>query len=99
MTLGLKQGKYSKYTFTEQEIAMLSSVLKTKIASKVSINIMRAFVNLRWYVKENIIEQEFINEMVLRHDKDIKLLQQTFDKLEESKNQIFFDGQIYDFQK
>ena len=34
--------------------------------------------------------------MVLRHDKDIKLLQETFDKFEESKNQIFFDGQIFD---
>lgn len=84
------------YVFTEECVAMLSSVLRTEIASKISINIMRAFVKMRKYLKENIIEQVLINEMVLKHDKDIKLLQEIFDKLEESKNQIFFDGQVYD---
>ena len=88
--------KYMPYVFTEEGVAMLSSVLKTEIAAKVSVRIMRAFVCMRKYIKENVIEQAFINEMVLRYEKDIKLLQEIFDKLEESKNQIFFDGQIYD---
>lgn len=76
--------KYLPYAFIEQGAAMLSSVLKTEIASKISINIMRTFVKMRKYLKDNIIEQSFINEMVLRHENDIKLLQKTFDKLEES---------------
>ena len=77
-TLELKQGKYSKYlphVFTEQGVAMLSSVLKTSIAAKVSIDIMRAFVTMRKYISNNLIEQQYINKLVLEHDSDIKLLQ------------------------
>ena len=52
---------------------------------------------MRNYISENLIEQKFINELVLRHDNDIKLLQESFDKLSESEsnNHIFFNGQIY----
>lgn len=100
-TLELKQGKYSKYlphVFTEQGVAMLSSVLKTSIAAKVSIDIIRAFVTMRKYISNNLIEQQYINKLVLEHDNDIKLLQESFDKLEEKKlkNEIYFNGQIYD---
>ena len=98
-TLELEQGQFAKYlpyAFTEQGVAMLATILRTNIAENVSIAIMDAFVKMRKYLKENIIEQAFINEMVLRQEKDIKLIQETFDKLEMSKNQIFFDGQIYD---
>ena len=86
------------YVFTEQGVAMLASVLKTEIASKVSIDIMRTFVFMRKYVSNTLIEQKFINELVLTHDKDIKLLQESFDKLgdKELKNEIYFEGQIYD---
>lgn len=46
----LEKGKYSKYlpyAFTEQGVAMLSSVLNSKQAIMVNIQIMRAFVNLK----------------------------------------------------
>ena len=77
---------------------MLSSVLKTSIAAKVSIDIMRAFVTMRKYISNNLIEQQYINKLVLEHYSDIKLLQELFDKLEEKKlkNEIYFNGQIYD---
>ena len=84
------------YVFTEQGVAMLSALIKSNIAIKVSVSIMNAFVYMRKYIKENLMEQAFVNEMVFKHEKDIKLLQKIFDNLEESKNQIFFDGQIYD---
>ena len=86
------------YAFTEQGVAMLASVLKTEIASRVSVDIMRAFVYMKKYISENLIEQKFINELVIRHDNDIKLLQESFDKLSEKevKNEIYFNGQIYD---
>ena len=63
-----------------------------------SITIMRAFVAMRKYISSNLIEQKYINNMVLEHDSQIKLLQSTFNKLEEKKkvNEIYFDGQIYD---
>lgn len=93
-----KNFKYLPYAFTEQGVAMLSSVLKTEVAVTTSVNIMRAFVLMGNYISENLIEQKFINELVLRHDNDIKLLQESFDKLSEneSNNHIFFNGQIYD---
>jgi len=42
-----KHKKYNSYVFTEQGISMLSSVLKSKIAIKVNIEIMRTFTKLR----------------------------------------------------
>src|SRR5574344_735934 len=44
--------------FTEQGVAMLATILKSKIAVKVSIQIMDAFVVMRHYLSENIIEQK-----------------------------------------
>ena len=49
-TLEIGRGKYSKYlpfAFTEQGVAMLSSVLNSKIAIAANIRIMRAFVAVR----------------------------------------------------
>lgn len=62
------------YVFTEQGVAMLSSVLRTSIVAKISIDIMRAFVAMRKYISSNLIEQKYINNMVIKHDEDIKLL-------------------------
>lgn len=39
--------RYAPYAFTEQGVAMLSSVLRSKRAAQVNIEIMRAFVRLR----------------------------------------------------
>ena len=71
---------------------MLAGILKSEFAVAVSLKIVNTFIAMRKYLKESIIEQPFINEMVLRHEKDIKQLQEIFDKVEESKNRIFFDG-------
>lgn len=88
--------KYLPYVFTEYGITMLAGVLKSEVAVTMSLKIVNAFISMRKYISENLIEQKFINEMVLKHENDIKLLQETFDKLEESKNHIYFNGQIYD---
>ena len=97
--------KYLPYAFTEQGVAMLASVLHTERATQASINIMRAFVKMRHYIKDNLLNQNNINNIVLedhshilRLDGDLKLLQETFDKLEEKRriNEIYFNGQIYD---
>lgn len=53
VTLGEGQGKYPKYApfaFTELGVAMLSSVLKSEVAIKANIAIMRAFVQIREYL-------------------------------------------------
>ena len=90
--------RYAVRVFMEQGVAMLATILKSKTAIQVSIAIMDAFVAMRKYISSNLIEQKYINNMVLEHDSQIKLLQSTFDKLEEKKkvNEIYFDGQIYD---
>ena len=97
--LELEQGKYSKYypyVFTEQGVAMLASVLKTEMASKVSVNIMRAFVFMRRYISTNLVEQKYINNQVLKNTEDIKILKETFDEFKPKINSLFYEGQIYD---
>ena len=85
------------YVFTEQGVAMLASVLKTEIASQISVDIMRAFVAMRKFMSNSLLEQKYINSLVLKHDDDIKLLKETFDNFQNTpNNHLFFEGQIYD---
>lgn len=84
--------------FTEEGVAMLATVLKSNVATKVSIAIMDAFVSMRHYISNNFLEQKYINNQVMRNTEDIKLLQKSFSKFEEKKkiSDIYFNGQIYD---
>ena len=96
-----KQGlniKYLPYVFTEQGVAMLSAILKTDVAEEISIKIMDAFVAMKNIINTSLIEQKYINSLVLEHDTNIKLLQQSFDEFssKEKINHIFYNGQIYD---
>ena len=68
--------------FTEQGVAMLATILKSKIATEVSIRIMDAFVAMRKYIGNNLIEQRYINHLVIEHEDKIKLLETSFEKLE-----------------
>ena len=90
--------RYNIRVFTEQGVAMLATILRTKVAIEVSIQIMDAFVTMRKYISTNLLEQNYINNMLLEHEYKIKLLQDSFQKIEEKKkvNEIYFDGQIYD---
>ena len=90
--------RYNPYVFTEQGVAMLSSVLHSEIAIKMSIQIINAFVIMRKYISNNLIEQNYINNLVLEHDSEIKLLKESFGKIEDKRkiNEIYFNGQIYD---
>ncbi len=96
-----KQGlniKYLPYVFTEQGVAMLSAILKTDVAEEISIKIMDAFVAMKKIINTSLIEQKYINSLVLEHDNEIRLLQESFNKLsaKEKINHIFYNGQIYD---
>ena len=91
---------------------MLSSVLHTENAVKVSIQIINVFVAMRKYISSNLLNQNYINSLVLENQKmiltdhnlvienkeNIKALEETFKQFEEKKkvNDIYFDGQIYD---
>ena len=86
------------YAFTEQGVAMLSAVLRTEVAEIVSIRIMDAFVAMRHYIGNNLLEQKYINNLVLSHEEKINLLEDTLSKFEEKQvtSDIFFGGQIFD---
>ncbi len=61
VTLKTGQGhniKYLPFAFTEYGVVMLSSVLKSKTAIEININIIRAFVHMRQYLLSNIPKQE-----------------------------------------
>ena len=93
-----KHKKYLPYVFTEQGVAMLATIIRTEIAAQMSISIMRAFVNMKKYISNNLLEQKYINIQVLKNTNDIELLQKSFQKFEEKKKEteIYFNGQIFD---
>ena len=71
--------KYSKsvYAFTEQGIAMLSSVLHSKRAIQVNIAIMRAFVKIRQFLsthKDLARKLEELEKKTARHDTEIQAI-------------------------
>ena len=72
-----KHIKYLPYVFTEQGVAMLSSVLNSKRAIQVNIGIMRVFVNIRRLVSTNkIILNRLVQleDKVQSHDKKIRTI-------------------------
>ena len=90
--------KYLPYVFTEYGVTMLAGLLKSDVAIEMSLRIVNAFVAMKKYINTSLIEQKYINNLVLEHDNDIKLLKESFDKLnsKEEVNHIFYDGEIYD---
>lgn len=79
-TLSLKEENYGgrrklAYVYTEQGISMLSGLLKNEIAIQVSINIMRAFIEMRKFISTNANMFNRISNMeyqILEQGKSIK---------------------------
>ena len=88
------------YVFTEQGVAMLATVIRTDVAAKVSIDIMRAFVRMRHYIKYNdqLLPRKYLllEEKVENNNKRIDELFDKFNPKVITKNSIFFKGDIYD---
>ena len=73
----LKRGqnvKYLPYAFTEQGVAMLSSVLRSKRAVRVNIEIMRAFVKLRELIASNKELAKRLDELEKKYDSQFKVV-------------------------
>ncbi len=76
----LKRGqhlKYRPYAFTEQGIAMLSSVLKSKRAVQANIQIMRTFVKIKEMITNNEMLRQKIEELerkYQKHDAQFKVI-------------------------
>ncbi len=91
--------RYLPYVFTEQGIAMLAGVLKSDIAVKVSVHIIKSFIEMRKFISSNsqIFERlTNVEYKLLEHDKKFDILFNELQKDKEFKQRIFFEGQIYD---
>ena len=83
------------YAFTEQGVAMLSSVIRTEIAAQVNVSIMRAFVSMRHYINDNkdiYITLNNLSNKMAEYDEKLDLIFSKF----ENKEKLFLRGEEYD---
>lgn len=96
--------RYLPYVFTEQGVAMLSAVLKSKTAVELSIQIINAFVQLRRFVGSNI---DLVQRLSVIEQKQIHLEKSSEEKFEAlfsalentsstPRQGIFYDGETFD---
>ena len=88
--------KYLPYVFTEHGVMMLSGLLKSDIAAKVNVAIIKAFVLMRKYIANNTLETRVSNieTKLIDYDHKFELI---FDKMDNEKPyHLFFNGAIYD---
>ena len=96
--------KYLPYAFTEQGVAMLSAVLRSERAIKVSIEIMNAFVLMRHYLHDNMNLVGRLTAVENKVDSKFKTIDENFSKIfkeldsnpKKAKEGVFFKGQIFD---
>jgi hypothetical protein len=91
------------YVFTEQGVAMLSAVLKSETAIKMSIQIMSAFIAMRRFLVENAGVFQRLDKLEFKQIETDRKFEQVFNAMQskdlEPKQGIFFDGQIFDAYK
>lgn len=92
--------RYLPYAFTEQGVAMLSAVLRSDIAVKVSIQIMNAFIAMRKQLHSNQLLLNRLDRIELKQLEADQKFEQIFSALERKDPDpiqgIFFDGQVFD---
>jgi len=103
VTLNNKRGqniKYLPYAFTEQGVAMLSAVLRSEMAIKVSIQIINAFVQLRKIVQNNQLIYSRLDQVERKQLETDQKFEVVFKALENKDaiptQGVFFDGQVFD---
>lgn len=89
-----RHSKYLAFAFTEQGVAMLSSVLKSERAIEVNIAIMRAFVQMRQMVATHADLKGKIEEMEAKYDEQFGIvfeaIRQLLEEDEKPKRKIGF---------
>ena len=96
----LKHASNNPYAFTEQGVAMLSAILRSKVAIQVSIQIMNAFVQMRKTIGNNLSLLQLSKDFKQHKLETDSKFEQVFKALEapeiEHKQGVFFNGQTYD---
>ncbi len=91
--------RYLPYVFTEQGVAMLAGILKSDIAVDISIKIIKAFILMRKFLIQNGQVFERLSILEYKQLENEKNFKQLFNKFEEEnciKQNVFFEGQIWD---
>jgi phage regulator Rha-like protein len=98
--INLKHSSTLPYAFTEQGVAMLSAVLRSQTAIKMSIQIIQAFVHMRKFIIENADIFRRIDKIELAQTVTDSKFERIFFALEnktmKSDKGIFYDGQVFD---
>jgi hypothetical protein len=96
----LKHSSTKPYAFTEQGVSMLSAVLRSDIAVRISVQIIRAFVAMRKIISTNTGLLQRVEGLEQKQIETDKKIDKIFDALEDKnampKCGIFFNGQIFD---
>ncbi len=92
--------RYLPYVFSEQGIAMLSAILRSEVAVKVSIEIMNAFVEMRRMLMSNASLFHRLDKIELKQLEADQKFEEIFKALESEKlhseKGVFYNGQIFD---
>jgi len=92
--------RYLPYAFTEQGVAMLSTVLRSETAINISIQIMNAFVAMRRLLLTNAQVFQRLDTLEIKQIQTDKKLDSVLTAIEnkslQPKRGIFFDGQVFD---
>jgi phage regulator Rha-like protein len=95
--------RYLPYVFTEQGISMLSAVLRSETAVKVSIQIINTFVEMRKFIQHNANLFSRLDSVERRQiafesetEKNFEKVFQALEAGKPPKQGIFYDGQVYD---
>ncbi|MCH7397930.1 ORF6N domain-containing protein [Belliella sp. DSM 107340] len=98
-----KQGKHRKYlpyVFTEQGVSGLSGILKSQAAANMHVAIMRAFVQMRKFINDNLGLLQRMDGIERRQLETDQKFEKVFKALERKdiipSQGIFFDGQVFD---
>ncbi len=97
-------GGFLPYVFTEQGVAAVSAVIKSKKAEEVSVLLMRAFVEMRKFILHNAdifhrldtIEKRQVGYQIETDQKFEQIFKALEDKSIKPKQGIFYDGQVFD---
>ena len=95
--------RYHPWVFTEHGVAMLATILKSRVATEVSVRIIRSFVEMRKFINSNALLLEKVTKLEFRQLEDQRHNEERFDRVfdyiekkEKPIQKIFYEGQIYD---
>jgi len=99
----LKHSPTNPFAYTEQGVAMLSAVLRSETAIKISVQIIKAFVEMKKFIDNNAEIFYRLENLEVKQIKTEEKIDKIFQALEHNslkpKQGIFYDGQVFDAYK